>query len=121
MKAESRDILELLYLCAERELLFVVVPVPLHLTPHLAVDTPLHALSEVVALLLLTGVFVPVQLGVSGLTHVHQVEVLALVEWSVGFPLQSDVREGRGVESCQVILGVVDKHVVSEGRVKVEL
>ena len=54
------------------------------------------------------------------LPHVHQVKVPALVQWSVGFPLQSDVREGCRVECCQVILGVVNKHVVSEGRVKRE-
>ena len=116
----SGDLLELLYLSAERELLFVVVPVPVHLAAHLGVDTPLDTLPEVVALLLLTGMLVSVELGVPRLPHVHQVEVPALLEGSVGFPLESDVRVGCRVESCQVILRVVDEHVVSEGRVEAE-
>ena len=114
------DLLELLYLSAEREVLFVVVPVPLHLTAHLGVNTSLHALSEVVTLLLLTGMLVPVELGVPRLPHVHQVKVPALVQRSVRFPLQSDVRECCRVEGCQVILRVVNEHVVSEGRVEAE-
>ena len=101
-------------------MLIVVVPVPVHLTVQLGVDTPLDTLPEVVALLLHAGMLVSVELGVPRLPHVHQVKVSALVEWSDGFPLESDVREGSRVKGCQVILRVVNEYVVRKDRVEAE-
>ena len=107
------NLLEVLYLAAERKL-FVALLVPIHLTADLLIHTPLDALPEVVVLALLARVIRPVELHVLGLPDVHEVEVPGLVDRLGGPPLEPDVREGGGVEGGQVVLGVVDEDVVGE-------
>ena len=94
--------------------------IPGRSTPHLPRLAGLHALQEVVVLLLLAGLLRPVEEAVLGESDLV-VAAVARHHVPACLVLQPDPRKGQTIDEDMIELGVVDHHFVGYVRVQIEL